>query len=62
MGIKELRATYHIGRLLGNGSYGKVFYAVNKRNKDHKVAIKVIEKDGLEQDDLESLKTEVGIL
>jgi len=46
--VKELRATYNIGRLLGNGSYGKVFYAVNKHDKQHKVSIKVIEKEGLD--------------
>lgn len=61
-GMAELRNTYQIGRLLGNGSYGRVYYAVNKKDKTHKVAIKVIEKLDLDADDIDSLKTEVGVL
>ena len=61
-GIKELRMTYQIGKLLGNGSYGKVFLATNKKDRSHQVAIKVIDKTDLDEDDLESLRNEVGIL
>lgn len=61
-GVKELRMTYAIGKLLGNGSYGKVYLAHNKSNPEHKVAIKVINKVEMDEDDLESLKAEVSIL
>lgn len=61
-GIKELRMTYNIGKLLGNGSYGKVYLATNKANPEFKVAIKVINKTDMDEEDLESLKAEVEIL
>jgi calcium-dependent protein kinase len=61
-GIKELRMTYSIGKLLGNGSYGKVYLATHKSNQEHKVAVKVINKTEMDDDDLESLKAEVEIL
>jgi len=61
-GINELRNTYQIGKLIGNGSYGKVYIATNRSNKEHKVAVKVINKVDMDEEDLESLKTEVSIL
>jgi serine/threonine protein kinase len=61
-GIQELRNSYQIGRLLGNGSYGKVYLATNKSNKEHKVAVKVINKQEMDEEDLESLRAEVSIL
>lgn len=61
-GIVELRSSYDIGKLLGNGSYGKVYLATNKSNKEHKVAVKVICKTDMDDDDLESLRAEVSIL
>lgn len=54
--------TYNIGKLLGNGSYGKVYLATNKANPEFKVAIKVINKTDMDEEDLESLKAEVEIL
>lgn len=54
--------TYEIGKLLGNGSYGKVYLANNKSDSSHKVAIKVINKQDLDEEDLESLRAEVSIL
>jgi calcium-dependent protein kinase len=51
-----------MGEILGNGSYGQVFFAQNKSDKTHKVAVKVINKTNMDEDDLESLRTEVAIL
>jgi serine/threonine protein kinase len=42
-GVKQLRQIYNINpKVLGAGSFGKVFLAENKQNVEHKVAIKVI--------------------
>jgi serine/threonine protein kinase len=38
---------YNIGKVLGSGSFGKVFLAENKADPDQKVAIKVISKSKL---------------
>lgn len=46
---------------MGSGSFGKVFKSFNKHNKDHEVAIKVLNKAKL-SNHLESIKEEVKIL
>ena len=47
-GINDLRRQYNIDRrVLGKGSFGEVFKAVDKKNSEHKVAIKVIKKKNL---------------
>lgn len=44
-GIKDLKRNYKIEeKLLGAGSYGKVFLAHNQFVKEHKVAIKVLDR------------------
>jgi predicted unusual protein kinase regulating ubiquinone biosynthesis (AarF/ABC1/UbiB family) len=47
---------------LGAGSYGQVYKATNKKDREHIVAIKVIEKSGLSADEIEDLMNEVAIL
>jgi len=60
---RDLKAIYEIEtKVLGSGSYGNVFWAVCKRDNSVKVAIKVINKSILSQEDLESLKNEVKIM
>ena len=60
---RNLRAIYEIEtKVLGSGSYGNVFRAVSKRDRTIKVAIKVINKSLLSEDDLESLKNETNFI
>ncbi len=46
---------------MGSGAFGKVFLTFNKHNTDHKVAIKVMNKNKL-KDHLDAIQEEVGIL
>ena len=47
---------------MGSGSFGKVFLGENKADKELKVAIKVISKSKLSEEDIEALHMEVAIL
>ena len=47
---------------LGSGTYGKVFKAVDKHDKSISIAIKVINKKGLNQKALGEMKKEVAVL
>ena len=61
--VETLKHNYDINmKVLGSGSYGKVFLAVNKKDVTIKIAIKVIKKTGMAADDLEGLKREVAIM
>ena len=53
---------YNIGKVLGSGSFGKVFLGENKADTDMKVAIKVISKSKLSEEEIEALHVEVSIL
>ena len=48
-------------RILGAGSFGKVFLSESTANPDFKVAIKVINKEKV-KDNIEAIKEEVRIL
>ena len=46
-GVHELKQNYHIDaktKVLGVGTFGRVFQTYNKFNTDHLVAIKVLDK------------------
>lgn len=62
-GVKQLRNTYNISpKLLGSGSYGKVFQAENKADPSIKVAIKVLHKSKMDASEIKALQDEVQIL
>ena len=49
-GVAQLKMNYKIGEnteVLGSGAFGKVFLSESIKNKDHKVAIKVLNKHKL---------------
>ena len=48
-------------KVLGSGSFGKVFLSHNKHHVDHQVAIKVLNKKKLSEH-LDAIEEEVGIL
>ena len=56
----DLKKQYNIElKPLGEGSFGKVFRAVNRSDSTQLVAIKVINKHGLDADDILSINREV---
>lgn len=58
--VKNLLQRYDIAKTpLGSGSFGKVFLANEKLDKNFKIAIKVIDKSKLTKEDIESLRNEV---
>jgi calcium-dependent protein kinase len=60
---KDLKKQYDIElKPLGEGSFGKVFKASNKSDPTVKVAVKVINKHGMDADDLLSISREVAIM
>ena len=62
-GVQELKQLYNIDKkVLGSGSFGKVFKAENKADPSIQVAIKVIAKEKLSAEEIESLHQEVSIL
>ena len=53
---KELKATYEIDQnILGKGSFGTVYKATNKKNKNQLMAIKAIDKLNLTEEEIESI-------
>ena len=61
-GGSSLKQTYKIGKQIGQGNYGKVYAATLKHDSSCKVAIKVLDKKGMDSADLASLKNEVGVM
>ena len=47
---------------LGKGGYGKVYRAINKKDKNIKIAVKTVKKSLYNSNDLESLHRELEIL
>ena len=51
--MANLKNTYEIDmKVLGSGSFGKVFLAKNKKDPSMQIAIKVIKKSNLTDEDL----------
>ena len=62
-GVKELKQQYVINKeRLGTGSYGQVYLAVDRKDPDQKVAIKVINKQRMSKEDILAIMDEVQIL
>ena len=60
---KELKATYDIDRnVLGKGSFGTVYKGTNKQNKNHKLAIKAIDKSKLSDEEINDIHEEVKMI
>lgn len=52
-GLEHLKNAYNLEKkVLGTGSFGKVFMATSSSDKTHKVAIKVIKKDKLSPEEI----------
>ena len=49
-------------QVLGTGNFGKVFLATSKKDRNHKCAIKLIDKKKGSAEDLELIKQEIMIL
>jgi calcium-dependent protein kinase len=49
-------------KVLGSGSFGKVFKATNKSDRSIEIAIKVMNKSEMTEDDLVCLRREVSIM
>jgi serine/threonine protein kinase len=61
--VHELKQLYNINKkVLGSGSFGKVFMAEIKADASHQVAIKVIAKAKLKEEEIKALHQEVSIL
>ena len=58
--VAALKKQYQIDKnVLGAGSFGKVFLGTNLKDKSMKVAIKVLDKSKMDQDELDSVNTEI---
>lgn len=55
-------SAYNLDKILGKGGYGQVWRASLKQSPDIYRAIKIVQKDKLEEEELERIKDEVDIL
>lgn len=60
-GFENLNDTYDIKEKLGNGKFGLVRLGIHKQSQ-RKVAVKVMNKKDMSNQDLELVKTEIEIL
>ena len=60
--VKKKVGKYEIGRTLGEGTFGKVKYAVNSETSEH-VAIKVLDKERVRRLGMgEQIKKEIAVM
>lgn len=57
----DFKSNYTLGKMIGSGTFSVVREALHKETHQ-KFAIKCIKKDGLTEEDIEALTTEVAIL
>jgi len=63
MTVSDLKLWYDIDhQCLGSGAFGKVFKAIDKNDPSISIAIKVINKNHMTQEDLIGLENEVAIM
>lgn len=61
--MRELRNVYKIDKKpLGQGAFGKVYRATNRNDSSVVVAIKVIDKKYLDEEELKDIMNEVEFL
>ena len=61
--LADLKEQWNINpKVLGQGAFGKVYSASNKKDPSYKVAIKIIDKKQLDQFAIKCLKNEVEIM
>ena len=62
-GVHQLKLQYEIDRnVLGKGAFGEVYKGVDKKNNEFVVAIKVLKKHKMSQEDLAHIMDEVDLL
>lgn len=62
-GVKHLKKVYNVKeKPFGKGAFGRVYLGSDKKNPDFKVAIKVIKKSKLSDEDLKGIMDEVKVL
>ena len=60
-GFRNIKETYKIQRTIGKGSFATVRKAKNRSTNEY-VAVKVLSKRKMAQDDIDSLKNEIEIM
>lgn len=61
--LKDLNKLYKIDLTYkSKGNFGKIYEATSRKNSDYKIAIKIVEKRGMDEDELTNLAREVEIL
>jgi len=57
-----LEKFYAIGKVLGQGSFGKVYQATSRKDHSIRVAIKTISKKDLSSYEIEDIRNEINVL
>ena len=61
--MKDLNKLYKINLTYkSKGTFGKIYEATSRKNPDYKIAIKIVEKRDMDEDELTNLAREVEIL
>ena len=61
--LKDLNKLYKMNLTYkSKGTFGKIYEAHSRKNPDYKIAIKIVEKRGMDEDELTNLAREVEVL